>query len=55
MLMQAKHAVGSNTPGAASSAAHLEVQEPPKLKPKPQKIDVEKQIVFRLDFSMVWT
>ena len=27
MLMQAKHAVGFNTPGAASSAADLEAQE----------------------------
>ena len=42
MLMQAKNAVGFNTPGAASSAADLEAQDPPKSKPKPEKIDVEK-------------
>ena len=37
MLMQAKKAVGSNTPGAASSAADLEAQEAPKSRPKPKK------------------
>ena len=40
MLMKAKNAVGSNTPGAASSAADLEAQEAPKSEPKPEKIDV---------------
>ena len=50
MLMQAKNAVGSNTPGAASSAADLEAQEAPKSRPKAQKIDVEKYHVFSIDF-----
>ena len=50
MLMQAKNAVGFNTPGAASSAADLESQEPPKSRPKPQKIDVDKQVIFGIDF-----
>ena len=45
-----KNAVGSNTPGAASSAADLETQEAPKSRPKPEKIDVEKQHVFGIDF-----
>ena len=53
MLMQAKKAVGSNTPGAASSAADLEAQDPPKSRPKPEKIDVEKQHVFGIDFGRV--
>ena len=34
MLMQTKNAVGSNTPGAASSAADLEAQEAPKAGPE---------------------
>ena len=51
MLMQAKNAVGSNTPGAASSAADLEAQEAPKSMPQPQKIDVEKQHVLGSMFS----
>ena len=50
MLMQAKNAVGFNTPGAASSAADLEAQDPPKSRPKPEKINVEKSMVFGLDF-----
>ena len=50
MLMQAKNAVGFNTPGAASSAADLEAQEAPKSRPKPEKIDVEKQHIFDIDF-----
>ena len=50
MLMQAKNAVGFNTPGAASSAADLEAQEAPKSRPEPEKIDVEKQHVFSIDF-----
>ena len=50
MLKQAKNAVGSNTPGAASSAADLEAQEAPKSRPKREKIDVEKQHVFGFDF-----
>ena len=49
-----KNAVGSNTPGAASSAADfgtiLVPQDPPKSRPKPEKIDVEKSIVFGIDF-----
>ena len=44
------NAVGSNTPGAASSAADLEAQEAPKWRPKPEKVDVEKSIVFGIDF-----
>ena len=47
------NSVGSNTPGAASSAADLGAQEAPKSRPKPEKIDVEKPLVFRLDFIMV--
>ena len=50
MLMQEKNAVGFNTPGAASSAADLEAQEAPKSKPKPEKIDVEKQIILGINF-----
>ena len=50
MLMQAKNAVGSNTPGAASSAADLEAQEPPKSRPKPRKIDVKNVLFFNIDF-----
>ena len=42
MLMQAKNAVGSNTPGAASSAADLEAQEAQKSMPKLKKVDVKK-------------
>ena len=45
-----KNAVGFNTPGAARSAADLEAQDFPKSKPKPEKIDVEKQHVFGIDF-----
>ena len=55
MLMQAKNAVGSNTPGAASSAADLEAQEAPKSRPKPEKGDVKKPHVFGIDFGRVWT
>ena len=55
MLMQAKNAVGFNTPGAASSAADLEAQDPPKSKPKPEKNDVKKQHVFGIDFGRVRT
>ena len=50
MLMQAKNSVGSNTPGAASSAADLEAQDPSKSRPKRAKMDVEKQHVFGTDF-----
>ena len=50
MLMQAQNAVGLHTPGAARSAADLEAQEAPKSRPKPKKIDVEKNIVFGIDF-----
>ena len=35
MLMQAKNAVGSNTPGAASSAADFELIWEAKIQPKP--------------------
>ena len=52
-LMQAKNAVGSNTPGVASSAADLESQEAPESRPKPEKIDVEKQHVLGIDFYRV--
>ena len=45
-----KNAMGSNRPGAASSAADLEAQEAPKSRPKPPNIDVEKQHVFSIDF-----
>ena len=31
----------------------LEAQEAPKSRPKPEKIDVEKQHVFGIDFYMV--
>ena len=55
MSMQAKKAVGSNTPGAASSAADLEAQDLPKSKPKHEKIDVEKRHVFGVDFGRVRT
>ena len=50
MLMQAYKAVGSNTPGAASSAADLEAQDLHKSKPKPEKMNVEKEFVFGIDF-----
>ena len=53
MLMQAYNAVGSNTPGAASSAADLEAQDLPKSRPKPEKIDVEKQHIFGIDFFTI--
>ena len=53
MLMQAKHAVGFNTPGAASSAADLEAQEAPKSSPKPEKSDVKKQHIFYIDFFTI--
>ena len=33
----------------------LEAQDPPKSKPKPEKIDVEKQHVFGIDFLRIWT
>ena len=55
MLMQAKNAVGFDTPGAASSAADLEAQDPPKLGPKLEKIDIRKQDVFGMNFGRVWT
>ena len=55
MLMQAKNAVGSNTPGAASSAADLKAQDLPKSRPKPEKIDVQKQHVLGVDFGKVRT
>ena len=48
-----KNAVGFNTPGAASSAADLEAQEAPKSSPKPEKIDVEKQHIFRINFVTI--
>ena len=41
--------MGFNTPGAARSAADLEVQDPPKSRPKPAKMDVEKQHVFGIE------
>ena len=47
--------MGFNTPGAASSAADLEAQDPPKSRPKPEKIDVEKQHIFGIDFGRVRT
>ena len=50
MLTQAYNAVGLNTPDAASSAADLEAQDLPKSRAKPEKIDVEKQHVFGIDF-----
>ena len=55
MSMQAKNEVGFNTPGAASSAADLEAQDPPKSRPKPEKIDVERQHIFGIDFGRVRT
>ena len=59
MLMQAKNAVGFNTPGAASSAADLEAQEAPKSRPKPSKIDVKNVLFFNIDFlrfrTRFWT
>ena len=55
MLMQAKNAVGSNTPGAASSAADWEAQEAPKSSPKREKANVEKQHNFYIDFGRVDT
>ena len=33
----------------------LEAQDPPKSRPKPEKIDVEKQHVFGIDFGRVRT
>ena len=33
----------------------LEVQEAPKSSPKPEKIDVEKQYIFDIDFGRVRT
>ena len=42
MLMQANNAVGSNTPGAASSVADLEAQDPPKSMQEREKVDVKK-------------
>ena len=53
MLMQAKNAVGFNTPGAASSAADLEAQDLPNSSPKPEEIDVEKQNIFGIDFFAI--
>ena len=53
MLMQAYNAVGSNTPGAASSAADLEAQEASKSSPKPPKIDDEKQYISGIDFFTI--
>ena len=54
MLMQAYNAVGSNTPDAAAQrgglGSILEAQDPSKSRPKPQKIDVEKQHIFDIDF-----
>ena len=47
--------MGSNTPGAASSAGDLEAQDPPKSTPKPEKIDVQKQHVFGIDFGRART
>ena len=47
--------MGFNTPGAASRAADLEAPEAPKSRPKPQKIDVENQHVFGIDFRRVRT
>ena len=55
MLKQAKNAVGSNTPGAASSAADLEAENPPKSRPKPKKIDVKKLDDFGIVFFMAGT
>ena len=46
--------MGFNTPGAASSAADLEAQDPPKSRPKPEKNDVKKQHVFGIDFGRSW-
>ena len=50
MLMQAKNAVGSNTPGAASSAADLEFQEAPESSPGASKIDAKNVLFFNIDF-----
>ena len=47
--------MGFNTPGAASSAADLEVQDPPKSGPEPPKNDVEKPHVFGIDVRRVRT
>ena len=33
----------------------LEAQDPPKLRPKPEKIDVKKQHVFNIDFGRART
>ena len=35
--------------------SNLEAQEAPKSRPKPEKIDVEKQHVFGIDFVRVRT
>ena len=40
MFMQAKNAVGLNTPGAARSAADLEAQDPVKSMPKNHVFDI---------------
>ena len=53
MVKQAKNAVGSNTPGAASSAADLEAQDRPKSSSKPEKNDVRKQHIFSIDFFTI--
>ena len=45
--------MGSNTPGAASSAADLEAQEAPKSRPRDEKIDVKKRYIFDIDFGRV--
>ena len=55
MLKKNKNAVGSNTPGAASSAVDLEAQETPKSRRELEKIDVEKQYVFSIDFYKAQT
>ena len=46
MLMQAKNAVGFNTPGAASSAADFQAQDLPKSMQEREKVDVQKSHVF---------
>ena len=48
MLMQAKNAVGFNTPGAASSAADLEAREVPKSRPRREKIDAGNVLFFNI-------
>ena len=42
--------MGSNTPGAASSAADLEAEDLPKSRLERETIDVKRKHVFGIDF-----